>query len=203
MDLNGEGDALLRGLLRLISEAKKAQTGEHALATSPLPLSSETRTHFLDRVHHLQTPFDINRPVTILLHACVVCLDGGLSVPFAGTTMRRLLDISHNMLCFQHQFPRDVSAPLHIIVHACMSEVLWWAKHTAFQGSPQDVGHLQDVLPQMLHNMLRAVDASVEETFMPIVRRIARVPHTHDVLLMRIATHEADVMHERLKQMCA
>jgi hypothetical protein len=59
------------------------------------------------------------------------------------------------------------------------------------------------VLPQMLHNMLRAVDASVEKTFMPIVRRIARVPHTHDVLLMRIATHEADVMHERLKQMCA
>ena len=66
-----------------------------------------------------------------------------------------------------------------------------------------DVGHLQDVLPQMLRNMLRAVDASVEETFMPIVRRIARVPHTHDVLLMRIATHEADAMHERLKQMCA
>jgi hypothetical protein len=196
MDLNGEGDALLRRLLRIISEAKE-QTGDHALAISLLPLSSETRTRFLDRVHHLQTPFDINRPITILLHACIVCLDGGLKVPFKGTTMRRLLDISHNMLCFQHQFPRDVSS-LHVM-HACMSEVLWWAKCTAFEGSPQDVGHLQDVLPQMLHDMLRAVDASVEETFMPIVRRIARVPHTHDVLPMRIATHEAEAMHQRLE----
>jgi hypothetical protein len=130
----------------------------------------ETRTHLLERVHHLQAHFDINNRMPLMLHACAVILHRGLSAPFRQSTLLSLLHVARD-LCRSYYSGYQGPAN-HNNVFFCLRDALQCAWCGPDGSLDFELRLMLCVLPDILRDILHEVNPLLQNRYMPVVYKI-------------------------------
>jgi hypothetical protein len=115
---------------------------------------------------------------------------------FTQSRLMSLLGLARE-LCLLYDPGYRTAANLHSVFF-CLRDVLEWAWYTSEETSQRDLHQMLCVLPDMLRDILRGVDASLQNRFMPVVYKLEAAQRYDLVFYMDEAMHDAHEMSKEI-----